>query len=116
MFIKAISAQKIDSDYLQIDIGEEVSGNVRSYNQDFLFIEEMYDNPEFNEEPNEENHHLMFKSRNIRLSLEKNSIQPAYCGCGERAKYEYRCEYLCENCEYEEPEDHSYLCYSPFEF
>jgi len=121
MFVKTISEQEIIGDYIHIEVGDEVWGNVRSYNQDFLTIEEMYDNPKYIEGEVDENGFPeniddMFKYRDIRLKIKTGSIERLYCGCGEIAIREDMSEAFCKDCKYEEPEDHSYLCYDSLDW
>ena len=116
MFVKAISEQEVIGDYVHIEIGDEVWGNVRSYGQDFMNVKEMYDNKDYVEGDIDKNGYPeniddCFKYRNIRLKIKKGSIERLYCGCGELAIHEEFSEAFCNNCKYEEPEDHSYLCY-----
>lgn len=119
MFVQAISEQEIIGDYIHIEIGDEVWGKARSYSQDFITIEEMYDNKNYiegkvDENGCPENIDDMFKYRNIRLKIKTKSISRLYCGCGEIATREETSEALCSNCEYEKSEDHSYIFGSPW--
>lgn len=121
MFVKAISEQEIINDYIHIEIGDEVWGNARSYNQDFINFEEMYDNKKYIEGEIDENGFPkniddMFKYRNIKVKVKIGSIERLYCACGEIAIREESSESFCSNCEYEKPEDHSYLCYDSLDW
>lgn len=116
MFVKAISEQEVIGDYVHIEIGSEVWGNARSYNQGFITIEEMYDNKDYIEGEIDENGYPeniqdCFKYRNIKVKVKISSIKRLYCGCGEIATRE-----VCSDCEYEEPEDHSYLSYDSLDW
>ena len=114
MFVKAISNQEIDRELIFIEKGGEVYGNVKSYKQDFMIMECAVDigATEYDEEGNITN--MEFINEKIRLKLVPNSIEKVFCGCGNRAT-RYQCEPLCDECEYEEPEDFSYLCQTPWE-
>lgn len=113
MFVKAISNQEIERELIFIEIGDEVYGNVKSYKQDFMIIDEAVDLEItlYDEEGNIED--VNYKYEKIRLKLVPDSIEKVYCGCGNRAT---RCQYepLCDECDYEEPEDHSYIFSSPW--
>lgn len=111
MFVKAISEQEVIGDYIHIEVGDEVWGNVRSYNQEFITIEEMYDNKNYiegkiDENGCPENIDDYFKYRNIRLKIKKGSIERLYCGCNEFATHEDRSEAFCNDCKYEDPQPH----------
>lgn len=111
MFVKAISEQEVIGDYILIEVGDEVWGNVRSYNQEFITIEEMYDNKNYIEGKIDENGWPenvddYFKYRNIRLKIKKGSIERLYCDCGNFATREYASQLLCNDCEYEDPQPH----------
>ena len=115
MFVKAISNQQIDRELAFIEKLSDVYGNVKSYKQDFMIIECAVDigATEYDEEGNITN--MEFINEKIRLKLVPNSIEKVFCGCGNRAT-RYQGELLCNECEYEEPEDHSYICHSPWSF
>lgn len=108
MFVKAISNQEIDRELAFIEIGCEVYGNVKSYNQDFMIMDLNVDigKTEYDEQGNVTD--MEFINEKIRLKLVPDSIEKVYCGCGNRAT-RYQCEPLCNECEYEEPEDHSWI-------
>lgn len=115
MFVKAISNQEIDRELIFIEKGGEVYGNVKSYQQDFMIINEAVDLEitHYDEDGYIEDVEYVYEK--IRLKIEPNSIEAVYCGCGNRAT-RYQGELLCNECEYEEPEDHSYICHSPWSF
>ena len=114
MFVEAIVNENIDREYLCLEIGNKISGNVRSYNQKFIKIPETievdYEYDELGEVIN-----CGFKDRIIKVSIKENSIKKMYCGCGNIAEREDNGEYLCSDCVYEEPEDFSYLSQTPWE-
>ena len=114
MFVKAISNQEIDRELAFIEIGGEVYGNVKSYNQDFMIMDIAVDigETEYDDEGNVTD--MEFINEKIRLKLVPESIEKVYCGCGNRAT-RYQTEPLCDECEYEEPEDFSYLSQTPWE-
>ena len=114
MFVKAISNQEIDRELAFIEIGGEVYGNVKSYKQDFMIMDMAVDigETEYDDKGNVTD--MEFINEKIRLKLVPDSIEAVYCGCGNRAT-RYQCEPLCDECEYEEPEDHSWICQTPWE-
>lgn len=114
MFIEAIVNENIDRDYLCLKIGDKLSGNVRSYSQNFIKI------PEFIGDVSKcddlgEIIEVCFKERIIKVSIKEGSIKKIHCGCGNIAEREDHGEYLCKDCIYEEPEDFSYLSQTPWE-
>lgn len=110
MFIEAIVNENIDRDYLILEIGDKISGNVRSYRQNFVKIRECV---EVTGETEEE---LEIIEKEIRVKIKPDSIKKVYCGCGEKATREICNEYLCDECDYEETEDHSYIYQSPWSY
>ncbi|MGV2452418.1 UNVERIFIED_CONTAM: hypothetical protein POZ17_19600 [Ralstonia mannitolilytica] len=108
MLVKAISQQVIDAEYCCIEIGDEIRGVARSYTQNFITIEQMYDNEQYVEGEIDENGYPeniqdAFKYRNIKVKVKVGSIKRLYCGCGSFAVREHGTEPLCMNCNYESP-------------
>lgn len=103
MFVEAIINETIDRDYFYVEKGEKITGNVRSYNQDFMVLEEMHDNPDFIGEANEDNYDDLFIYTKTRIIIKKGSVKKVYCGCNKPAIREINNEYLCADCDYEEP-------------
>lgn len=115
MFVEAIINENIDTEFSYLEIGEKIHGNVKSYNQDFMNIDVVYDvTTECDAEGNiiDANYDMGKK----RLKIKKGTIKKVYCGCGNPATREIQNELLCEECEYEDGEDFSFLSSSPFSF
>ena len=110
MFIEAISNSTIDMEYSLIEKGEKISGYVRSYNQDFMNVIIVID------VVGDENTDFKIITKKIKIPIIKGSIKKVFCGCNKPAVKDVCGEYLCKNCEYEEPEDFSYLSQTPFKF
>ena len=109
MFVEAIVNEEIDRDYLYLSIGDKISGHVRSYKQDFIKKTECIDVIGDSEET------FDIIENEIKVKIKMGSIKKVYCGCSELATREVCGEYLCDECEYEEPEDFSYLSQTPYE-
>ncbi len=113
MFVEAIVNENIDREYLCLEIGNKISGNVRSYNQKFIKIYETIDvDYEYDELGEITNGGI--KDRIIKVLIKDGSIKKVSCGCGNKATREICGEYLCDECEYEKPEDFSYLSQTPW--
>ena len=114
MFVEAIADEQIDNDYFLVEKGSIIYGNVRSYNQDFMNDTEVVDIEEIVDEDGFiSDAILVYKP--IRFKIKKGSIKSVFCGCGNRAT-RYEGDVLCDECEYEEPEDFSYLSQTPWSF
>jgi hypothetical protein len=114
MFVEAIVNENIDREFLILEIGNRISGNARSYKQNFIKVYETievdYDYNELGEITNGG-----IKEVVTKVMIKENSIKKVECGCGKLATREICSEYLCDECEYEEPEDFSYLSQTPWE-
>lgn len=114
MFVEAIINENIDGEYTYLEKGELISGFVRSYEQDFMNIDEVIDiDCDYNENGDIIDTNYVIKK--TRLKIKKGSIKRVYCGCGNNATREISSEYLCDECEYEEGEDFTYLSQTPWE-
>lgn len=114
MFIEAIVDEKINRTYLTLEIGDKISGNVKSLKQNFI------KNPEWVD--------IIYKyddkgvpiesdviEKVFKIKVKQGSLKKVECGCGKLATREINSEYLCDGCMYEEPEDFSYLSQTPWE-
>lgn len=99
MLVEAKITVPLDYDYFSAEVGELVIGNARSYKQNFITIE-YYDDSKATED-----NEWIGVTKTTRVPVEVGSIVRLYCGCGEIA-VRYDCEPLCNECEYEAPEDH----------
>ena len=111
MFVSAIADEEIDSDYLWIQKGDTIYGNVRSYAQLFMKVEETLDYISHGE--TDEDFYLEEVSRTIKVKIKKGSIRKVYCRyceCSDNKKATRIIDgdLLCDDCEYE--------YYSPFDF
>lgn len=114
MFVEAIVDENIDREYLTLEKGDKISGNVKSLKQNFI------NNPEWIDiiyKYDDKGEPLEFDviEKVFRIKLKEGSLKKVDCGCGKLAVKEVCGEYLCEDCEYEEPEDFSYLSQTPYE-
>lgn len=114
MFVEAIVNENINREFLVLEIGNKISGNVRSYKQNFINI---YETIEVDYEYNELGEVINCGIKDIitKVLIKENSIKKVECGCGKLATREIYSEYLCYDCEYETPEDFSYLSQTPWE-
>lgn len=117
MYVEVIISEGFSTgtEYADFYKGDKISGNVRSYKQDFINLTVLDENPNCVQVLEDEFTEDMFHWITIRLKIDPDSIKRVLCGCGENAVKEINGEYLCKGCEYEEPEDHSYLCQTPWE-
>jgi hypothetical protein len=114
MFIQAIADEQIDNNHFLLEKGSIIYGNVRSYNQDFMNDTEIVDVEEIVDEYGFTiDTILVYKP--IRFKIKKGSIKSLFCGCGKRA-IRYKHDVLCDECEYEKPENLSYLSQTPWSF
>ena len=96
MLVEAISNEKIDTDYLIIEKGDNIIGVCRSYNQDTISVDDCL---ELDNEP-------YFKTIHRKVKIKKGTIKRLFCGCGNYATKYIDDEPLCDECEYEKPEFH----------
>jgi len=96
MFVKAISDDNINRDYLFVKPKDEIIGYCRSYNQKFITVEETVDILPGNEE---EEDYGTIVTRKTKIKVTDNSIKRLRCcNCNKYAQYEYRGDFYCEEC------------------
>jgi hypothetical protein len=97
MFVKAISNDNINRDYLFVKRNDEVIGYCRLYTQKFITVEEIVDVLHGNDE--EENYGRIV-TRKTKIKVADNSIKRLRCCyCNKYAQYEYRGNFYCEDCQ-----------------
>ena len=114
MFIEAIVNENINREYLTLEIGDKISGNVKSLKQNFINNPECVDITYKYDDKGEPIEFDVIE-KVFRINLKEGSLKKVDCGCGNIASREINSEYLCNECEYEEPEDFSYLSQTPWE-
>jgi formylmethanofuran dehydrogenase subunit E len=104
MFISAIADEEIDSDYLYIEKGQTIYGNVRSYAQLFMKVVQPLDYIRHGD--NDDDYDVEEISRIIKVKIKKGSIRKVYCRyceCSDnkKATREIDGDLICDDCEYE---------------